>query len=254
MLERQRKKYTIGDMEAAAQDHEGGCLSAEYANMSTRLRWRCKNGHEWEATPFSVIHGGTWCPSCAMQAQHKGAAIEYFHELAADRGGECLSWSYRSAHDLLEWRCSKGHVWSASAAHVKRGSWCPICAKSSKSPTHTIEEMRALAQARGGICLSTEYEPGRIMVWRCKDGHEWHAKGSAIVRGHWCQACAAVERRGKAIRTREHLNIETARTIAMQRGGDCLSPDYIGGSKRSPGAPGVPLALGPAKDASMERS
>jgi hypothetical protein len=229
MPARQRKEYSIGDMEAAARARGGSCVSTAYENMSTRLLWRCKLGHEWLATPFSVIHGETWCPRCARQALHKGATIDLFHELAARRGGECLSWAYRSANELLEWRCAKGHVWSASAAHVKRGSWCPICAKSSKSPSHTIEEMRALAEAMGGTCLSTEYEPGLVLVWRCKNGHEWHAKGSAIVRGHWCQACAAAERKGKPIGTSGHLNIETARSIAKEHGGECVSTMYIGG-------------------------
>jgi hypothetical protein len=229
MPARQRKEYAIGDMAAAARAHGGSCVSAAYANMSTKLTWRCELGHEWEATPFSVIHGGTWCPVCARQALHKGATIDQFHELAAGRGGECLSWAYRNANELLEWRCARGHVWSASASHVKRGSWCPTCAKSAKSPTHTIEEMRSLAEARGGACLSAEYEPGRVLVWRCKHGHEWHAKGSAIVRGHWCQACAAAERKDKPLGTRDHLHIEAARSIAEQRGGECLSDEYIAG-------------------------
>jgi len=216
-------------MEAAARERGGRCLSTRYANMSAKLRWQCKEGHEWETTPFSVIINKTWCPSCARQARHKGVTIEYFHELAAARGGECLNWAYRNANVPLQWRCAKGHVWSASASHVKRGSWCPICAKSSKKPSHTIEEMRALAAKRGGECLSARYDPYQVLTWRCSRGHEWQAKGSAILRGHWCQACAAEAQKGKPRKDTRHLNIEAARAIAKERGGKCLSEEYVGG-------------------------
>jgi len=54
---------SIEDMKSAAERRGGLCLSENYENQRTRLRWRCALGHEWEATGMSV-RNGSWCPVC----------------------------------------------------------------------------------------------------------------------------------------------------------------------------------------------
>lgn len=49
----------------AAESKGGKCLSEEYVNSGTKLNWRCAEGHEWAATPDSVLRIGTWCPKCS---------------------------------------------------------------------------------------------------------------------------------------------------------------------------------------------
>ncbi|MBN2151807.1 MAG: hypothetical protein JW839_10195 [Candidatus Lokiarchaeota archaeon] len=58
------------------------------------------------------------------------------------------------------------------------------CAKSSKTPSHTLDELRKLARTRGGDCISAEYDPYHVLTWRCARGHEWQAKAASILRGH----------------------------------------------------------------------
>lgn len=53
--------------------------------------------------------------------------IEEMVALAHERGGFCLSEKYINARTPLIWKCSLGHVWSASADSIKRGTWCPEC-------------------------------------------------------------------------------------------------------------------------------
>ncbi|MBF0300806.1 MAG: zinc-ribbon domain-containing protein [Oligoflexia bacterium] len=55
--------YSIEDMKILAKSREGKCLSKKYINSKTKLRWKCKCGHEWEAIPSSVKIG-RWCPKC----------------------------------------------------------------------------------------------------------------------------------------------------------------------------------------------
>jgi len=59
-----RKKLTIEEMQKIAKSRSGECLSKVYVNHYTKLRWRCKHGHVWEAVPMSV-KVGSWCPMCA---------------------------------------------------------------------------------------------------------------------------------------------------------------------------------------------
>ncbi|CAM2178448.1 putative Zinc-ribbon domain-containing protein [Burkholderia orbicola] len=93
----------------------------------------------------------------------------------------------------------------------------------SGKPSHTLEEMQALAEKQGGVCLATRYERGRdLLRWRCGKGHEWQAVGESIVAGRWCPRCA-VERNSKA----QRLGIEVCKEMARVHGGRCLSDEYI---------------------------
>ena len=109
----------------------GECLASEYVNATTKLWWRCRDGHEWDALPGSIVQG-TWCPVCG----HAGSStaplsIEVMQEIAVKRGGLCLSTRYTNLRSRLRWRCALGHDWVASAANVRHGgSWCPTCAHS----------------------------------------------------------------------------------------------------------------------------
>jgi hypothetical protein len=60
----------LADCRAVAEAMGGACLSTEYINAKTKMRWRCENGHEWEATPHNVRHA-TWCPHC--YAERRGS-------------------------------------------------------------------------------------------------------------------------------------------------------------------------------------
>jgi len=56
--------YTIRDMQEIALSRGGRCLSTEYVDIKTKLRWKCSFGHEWEASA-RLLKAGHWCPECA---------------------------------------------------------------------------------------------------------------------------------------------------------------------------------------------
>jgi len=59
------KKLTIEQMQSLAMRRGGKCLSKQYVNNSTKLKWQCASGHRWMAQPHMVKNDGTWCPKCA---------------------------------------------------------------------------------------------------------------------------------------------------------------------------------------------
>ena len=63
-------KLTIEDMQNLAKKRSGKCLSIKYINSKTKLKWQCKEGHEWEVAP-NGIRSGTWCPWCAYYRRLK---------------------------------------------------------------------------------------------------------------------------------------------------------------------------------------
>jgi hypothetical protein len=58
-------RLTIDDMRQIAKQRHGICLSEEYINSSTKLKWQCNDKHEWEANPSKIL-GSQWCPICSI--------------------------------------------------------------------------------------------------------------------------------------------------------------------------------------------
>lgn len=56
----------LDDMQAAARFRGGECLSTSMVrgDMATKLTWRCRCGHKFDASPALVLQGGHWCPQC----------------------------------------------------------------------------------------------------------------------------------------------------------------------------------------------
>lgn len=82
---------TLDTMREAARQRGGECLSKRYVSNVTPLRWRCSSGHEWKATPFSVLQG-TWCRQCYWDSLR--GSLGEMQAIAASRGSRCLSERY----------------------------------------------------------------------------------------------------------------------------------------------------------------
>lgn len=81
---------------------------------------------------------------------------------------------------------------------------------------YTIDDLRRLAEERGGACLSDEYRTMKDKYrWRCAKGHEWSSQAEIVLnKRHWCPTCA-----------RDLL--PKLQAFAKSRGGICLSEKYI---------------------------
>ena len=143
--------------------------------------------------------------------------IKECKDLAILKGGICLSDEYTGNKSNLNWLCSEDHEWEASFSSIKNNnSWCPYCAGRVKL---NIEECLELAVENGGLCLSTNYINARApMKWQCSDGHIFYNQLDHVKNGNqWCPHCS-----GRAQNT-----IEQCQELAVEKGGDCLSEEYI---------------------------
>ena len=205
------KRLTIEGMQEIAAELGGRCLSDKYVNSTTMLRWECREGHIWEETP-DVIMQGSWCPECSGS---EPLTLGRMQEVAAERGGKCLSKKYVDLATKLKWECREGHSWSETPDSIMQGAWCPECAR---AKLLTIEGMQEIAFERGGKCLSDTYINSTTkLTWECSKGHTWEASPQSIRRGGWCPECLGSKR----------LTIEEMHELAAERGGKCLSDKYV---------------------------
>ncbi|MEE9378599.1 MAG: hypothetical protein V3V33_11270, partial [Candidatus Lokiarchaeia archaeon] len=117
-------------MKDLAKKRGGFCLSNQYLNARTKLKWKCREGHVWKAIPDSIKRG-SWCPKCAikLKANKRSLTIGEMQKLAEKKEGKCLSTNYVNAKTKLIWECKIGHTWRAIPANIKKGHWCPFCAR-----------------------------------------------------------------------------------------------------------------------------
>ncbi len=114
----------------------------------------------------------------------------------------------------------------------------------------TIEEMHAIAHQKGGKCLSSKYINAHThLKWECGIcGNIWNAKPGQIKSGNWCPKCAIKRRSNKTRGT-----IEEMQEIAQNRGGVCLSTEYINSTTYLQWQCGVCLNIWKAKPANIKQ-
>ena len=146
-------------------------------------------------------------------------AYQQLTDLSQELGGKLISKTFISWNTPLTWECEAKHQWDASPASVLyQKTWCPKCAGVTKK---TIDEMREIAESKGGKCLSSAYLGARVpLVWQCSEGHTWETSpGNITSRKSWCPYCDGQKS--------ERATIEHMRKVAFERGGSCLSAKYI---------------------------
>lgn len=105
---------------ALAQSNGGQCLSApaDFVGTASVLRFACAVGHVWATRATNLLHRGRWCPVCGA-AHSPALTLADVQQMAADRGGECLSPIYQGIH-----RKHLSGVGPATSGRLNR----PICA------------------------------------------------------------------------------------------------------------------------------
>ena len=63
-----QEEWNIDDMRSAAQFRGGEVLADKVQGVYAKIKWRCHDGHEFSASPYTVLRGGHWCPKCGQPA------------------------------------------------------------------------------------------------------------------------------------------------------------------------------------------
>jgi hypothetical protein len=193
-------KRSLKDLQDAAKELGGECLSKKYRGMLAKYRWRCKKcGNEWEATATGLYYSRAFCKRCSLRDSwvSRKTSIDDVRAFIEGKGGRLLSTHYENTKAKLEVACAKGHKWRTSFDRLKQDRWCGVCSRKrqAEKQSYTISEMQELAKQFGGECLSTSYagifEP---LTFRCADGHVFQRQPALLTKTNplarvWCPHC-----------------------------------------------------------------
>ncbi|UXY15362.1 hypothetical protein N8I74_18955 [Chitiniphilus purpureus] len=212
-------------LQAAAAARGGACLEQTYLGEAPH-RFRCAEGHEWQARPSRIVAGG-WCRHCAAKLHGRKIALpdglQRLQQAAKAKGGTCLATQYLGLAQRYRFRCMHGHEWETAGHEVMRGAWCRVCANLEKAIAYRAQDglarLQQAATAHGGLCLDADYLGcNQRYRFRCRSGHEWQTTGHKVLLGSWCPQCA---------HDRKKLSLDDVRADAQARGGQCLASEYI---------------------------
>ena len=140
-----KKRHDISVAQELARKNGGECLSTEYVNLDTPLRWRCKNGHEWEVAMLGIKCLGQWCRMCVLR-DRRDRALDKLDDFIVKRGGQRISKRTEDMYDVraelipIKVKCGKGHIFKRNLQSLYNGSWCPKCWLKSETACRDIFE------------------------------------------------------------------------------------------------------------------
>lgn len=170
-----------------------------------KIIWKCKHGHEWEASVKSRTINGTGCPYCSHNKVLAG-----FNDLASQYPDIAAEWSDRNlpllptmvtafANSKAWWKCRDcGNEWYTLISTRAGGSRCPYCSgytllKGFNDLATTHPDLAAEWSERNYPLMPDEVnaKSRHNVWWKCKTcGNEWKSVINARVKGTVCPVCA----------------------------------------------------------------
>ena len=165
----------------------------------TKVNWKCKKGHIWIAR-VADRNKGQGCPICCGRKILIG-----FNDLKTTHPNiarEAAGWESRTTTAgsgvKRNWKCKKGHIWTASPLNRTRTrtgkiSGCPTCSGhkilkgfNDLKTTHP----KIAKEAYGWDPTSIGKSNKKTLTWKCNKGHLFQSLIGNRLRGDGCQFCS----------------------------------------------------------------
>lgn len=160
-----------------------------YKNSTSKLKFICKQGHEWQAKPSNIL-SGYGCPTCA----NKNVTIEELirklkmknKTLTLVEGQE-----YINNRTKMKFICSNGHTIVKEVSSALSGKGCAICSRKKKNTIHNLsEQLNALSPPKWLIPEQKYINNKTKMEVYCEYGHTWYATPKDLLnRQTGCPSC-----------------------------------------------------------------
>ncbi len=185
------------------------------AGSNKKVWWKCKVGHVWKTT-ITSRNVGRGCPYCSgkfvckdncLQSLNPSLSREWHPTRNAPLTPQKVT--TRSSKKVW-WLCKRGHSWQATIASRNAGAGCPYCSGRLPCEENCLQTIRPeLAKewhpTKNGKLTprNVTYGSGKIVWWRCMEGHEWRVKVVNRYNGSNCPICRIARKRRKTLKNKE---------------------------------------------------
>ena len=106
----------------------GIVMLSEYVRQYIPARFRCPQGHTWDARPGNVL-SGKGCPTCGKASAAKKMRLpeDTVRQRLAGKGITLVG-DYVGSQTKAKFQCEEGHVWETTPNAVMSRTGCPVCA------------------------------------------------------------------------------------------------------------------------------
>ena len=181
-----------------ANEADGWDPTTVIAGSHKKMGWKCKEGHQWQATPGNRTGLKQGCGVCSGRQVLSG-----FNDLNTSHpeiAAEAFEWDPRTVSAGSErnenWKCPAGHIWK-SRIYSRTGSnktKCPICQGrkvlagfNDLATTHP----ELAKEASGWDPTTISFGSGKVVKWKCELGHVWKTDpNSRSSQGSGCPVCS----------------------------------------------------------------
>lgn len=200
-------------------EKNNGLLPENFAaNASTKVWWKCKEGHSWKAS-ISSRNRKLGCPFCAGQRTITGKN-DFASWCNSNAPELLLEWDYdknilrpeevgKTSNKKAWWKCSAGHEWEAVIANRVHGTRCPICFTGNDTVRRKVSFAEWCKENDGDVLLkewdyikNAPLTPNMLskgshqkVWWKCAKGHEWEAQVKSRTYNHGCPFCSSTNKR-----------------------------------------------------------
>ena len=162
-----------------ANEADGWDASKETAGSSKKLTWKCKKNHIYATSVSKRTSRNYGCPVCSGVKLLKG-----FNDLATTHpqlAAEAFGWDpteFRKGYkDKVEWKCSLGHIYSASIdSRTNMSSGCSFCGGKKVLPGYNDLESHfpeIAKEADGWDPQTVAAQSNKKLPWKCAMGHSF---------------------------------------------------------------------------------
>lgn len=164
-----------------------------------------------------------WTFDGVMSERQKNE-LKIIKEIAESKGGKLLSTVYVDCEKNLEFVDKDGNLFKKPAIRIKKNEWSPFeNGKVINNPEYHLNELRKIAESKGGKLISTEYINGRTKLeLEDKNGKRFFMRGTDIRRNHW----SPYEQ--NQVKNDPEYHLDILRKIAESKGGKLISTEYLG--------------------------
>ena len=179
------------------------------SGSNQKVWWKCKNGHEWQATIASRTKNGAGCAVCSGKRILPG-----YNDLVTLNPKLLEEWDFErnklkptevglGSHKKVWWVGECGHKWNATVSSRAKGSNCPYCSNHkilvgyNDLATTNPDLASEWHPTMNGALRPTDITAGsEKKVWWYGDcGHEWQSIVYHRNKGVGCPICSKEKRK-----------------------------------------------------------